>query len=300
MKYNVRYIAMVVAMLPGFMATAQTPDNNRFAVRATAEVGLGNSLYTDHVLPEMELKSSSSDYGVSFGSTIWKKNRSSIETNVGLAYGRISLTADLAKMAYHYSAPATADMDNVPYIRYYRIDALSQKIRVERLTLPIYLNYRFQVNKVMSLHALLGFKVGFNVSSKIADTKGEVFSYGIYPQYDDLMIDAPYMNEFGEATLTTGQTFKPRTNDVTLSFMGGLGAEIRIFGPLAVDISVRYEGGISDIFKSELSDVVSYNVDNVPVSYTVAEGQTVEAIPRYLSISKMSRLSLGASLIYRF
>lgn len=291
---------MAVVMLPVLTASAQSAANERFAIKATADIGMGDAIYTAHALQSMNTKSSSSDFGIDFGWTIWEQNLHSLEANVGLGYGRTSLTANLPKMDYHYSAPATADMDMEPYIRYYELSALHQKIQTDRITLPIYVNYRYQANKIISVHALLGFKLGFNVSSKIAETKGSAFSYGIYPQYDNLMIDAPYMNEFGETALSADQTLKPKVNEATFSFLTGLGAEMRIWGPFAVDLSLRYEGEMSDMFKTATSDVVSINAENAPVKYTVAEGQTVTAFPSYLRLLKMSRLSYAISLIYRF
>lgn len=300
MKYRVRYIAMAVAMLSAFTASAQNAVNERFAIKATADIGIGNALSTGFALSGMDTKSSSSDFGVDFGWTFWKHNHNSLEVNIGLGYGRTSLTADLSKLDYHYAAPAEADMDNEPYIRYYELKGMHQKIVSDRMTLPVYLNYRYEISRIFSVHALAGFKFGFNVSSKLDDVKGNVFSYGIYPQYDNLMIDASYMNSFGEAVLDSDQAVKPATNGVTASLMAGVGAEIRIWGPLAADVTLRYEGAMNDTFKSEYSKTGSFDAENAPVSYTVADGQKVQALSGYLSKSKMSRLSCGISLICRF
>ncbi len=314
MKYKARYIVMAVTMLSVFTASAQSVVNDRFAIKATADIGMGNALSTNCAVQGMSTKASSSDFGIDFGWTFWKQNFHSLEANVGLGYGRTTLTATLPDMEYNYSAPAEADMDMDPYIRYYELSDLHQKIRANRVTLPLYVNYRYQTSKIVSVHALLGFKLGFNVSSKVAKTKGCAFSYGRYPQYDDLVIDAPCMNEFGEAILTTDQTLRPRRNEVTFSFLTGLGAEIQVCESFAVDVSLRYEGAMNDMFKTVTSDVVSdwstdenpllqvknFDAENAPVRYTVADGQTVTAFSNYLKRANMSRLSFGISFIYRF
>lgn len=300
MKYKVRYIAMAVAMLSAFTASAQNAVSEKFAIKATADIGLGKALSTGAALPGMDTKSSSSDFGLDFGWTFWARNHNSLEANVGLGYSRTSLTADLSKLDYHYAAPAEADMDKDTYIRYYELKGMHQKALSDRMTLPVYLNYRYEISRIFSVHALVGVKFGFNLSSKLDDAKVNVFSYGIYPQYDNLMIDASYMNEFGESVLGTDQAIKPSANSVTTSLMAGVGAEIRIWGPIAADVTLRYEGAFNDTFKSEYSNLVSFDAENAPVSYTVADGQKMQPLSNYLTKSKMSRLSCGVSLICRF
>lgn len=300
MKYNLRYIIMAVAMLSIATASAQSEISEKFAIKATADIGLGNVMQTKYALPNMSSSSSSSNFGVDFGWTFFQVKNHSLEANLGFGYGSTSLTADMSKLDYHYSAPAAADMDMEPYIRYYELSGLHQKIRANILTLPIYLNYRYQINKIVSLHALVGVKLGFNVSSKVNEAHTSAFSYGIYPQYDNLMIDASYMNDFGESVLGTDQALKPEANGVTTSLLAGLGAEVKIYGPLSADVTLRYEGGINDMFKGVSSKLASFDAENAPVKYTVADGQQMTALSSYLCKSKISRLSIAVSLLYRF
>ncbi len=291
---------MAVAMLPAFAVLAQGSGEERFAIKPTVEIGFGDALSTGNAMPGMSTKSSSTDFGVDFGWTVWRSRSNSLEVNFGLGYGSTSLTADLGKLDYHYSAPAAADMDNDTYIRYYELSAMHQKIQAGRVTLPIYLNYRYETSRVVSLHALLGMKFGFSASSKVSQSSGTAYSYGIYPQYDNLLINATYMNEFGTTTLGADRTLKPETNGCTASLLVGAGAEIRLWGPLALDITLRYERGFNDVFKTAAGSVASIDADNAPVTYTVAEGQTVRPLSSYLGGSKISRLSAALSLICRF
>lgn len=298
-KY-IRYVAMAMVVVPALIASAQNVGNDKFSVKATADMGMGNSLSTDYNFPGMTSKSSSSDFGVEFGCAIWQQKRHSLELNAGLGYGSISLKADVLALDYHYNAPAEADMDQETYIRYYELDGVHQKIKTERITIPLYLNYRFQLNRMVSFHALLGYKFGFNFSPKVTEVSGNVFCYGVYPQYGDLLIDASYMNMFGESTLSDEGMSKPELNTFTPSFMAGVGVEFCIWGPLAVDVSLRYEDSMTDIFKARNYDIVSFDASDAPMTYLVAEGQKVKPLSSYLSTSKLSRLSLAASLVYRF
>lgn len=300
MKFNSRYILIAVALLPALYAGAQAPANGRFSIKATADLTLANIMSVDYAIPEISSKSSSSDFGLDFGWTFWRHGRNALEANIGVGYERVALKAKLPQLDYHYSAPADADMDNDTYIRYYRLNGLDQKIISDRMTMPVYLNYRYQISKIFSVHALAGIKMGFNVSSIIGKASAEAFSYGVYPQYDDLMIDASYMNEFGQSVIGKEQTLNPDANSVTVSFMAGVGAELRIWGPLAANVTLKYEGAVSDMYKTSFYSISSFDAENVPVKYTVADGQTMAPLTGYLTNSKLSRLSCAVSLVYRF
>lgn len=300
MKHNAKNIVMAaVVMLTAMAASAQTATGNGFAVKVTADIGLGSALSVENALQGMDSKSSSSGFGFDFGWTFWQSHRQSLEANIGLGFASTSLKSDLPKLDYNYSAPAAADEDMVPYIRYYELDNLHQQVSVSRVTIPIYLNYRYQINRIVGVHALFGLKLGLSASAKASQTSGKVFSYGIYPEYDNLMIDASYMNEFGATTLTNDQAIKPKAS-ATSSVMAGIGAEVALWGPLAADISLRYESGFGNMFQTVASKGSSFTADNAPVTYTVADGQQMTALSNYLTSSKISRLSLALTLIYRF
>ncbi len=288
------------AMLPALSTSAQSTPNERFTIKATADIGLSSSLSTGTSLPEASAKASSSDFGFDFGMIVWQHSKSSLELNAGLSYGSTSIKADLPKFDYHYSAPSTADMDGDTYIRYYELKDLHQKISVGRFAVPVYVNYRYRIHRLITVHALAGFKFGFNVSSKLTSLTGKAYSYGIYPQYDDLMIDASYMNMFGDTSLDSAQGFKPKTSSFSFSIIAGLGAEIYLWGPLSADVSLRFEQATGNMFKALNPGNASYGENDAIVTYTVAEGQKVKAIPNFFDKSKLSRLSLALSLIYRF
>lgn len=299
MKYIAKYIITAMAMLPASAASAQDAGSTKYAVRATAEKSLGDALCLDYAVDGMSSSSSAMDYGIEFGWVIWEKNRNSIEANIGLGYGTTTIKTQLSATDYHYDAPASADMDNDTYIRYYNLDGIYQKTRVERITVPLYVNYRYKFSKFFSLHALLGFRFGFNLKPKMQDADCKVFSYGVYPQYDNLMIDAPYLNEFGSADVHK-ITSSPKSNHMTSAFLIGAGAEFKIFGPVSIDLSVRYEGGMSNMMKSLNQYIPEFEPANAPVSYTVAGGQRMISLPSCFSLSLYSKLSGAVSLLYRF
>lgn len=282
-------------------ASAQGNDNERFVIKAYADNCIGNALEIDSSWRDLSAKSSSFNFGIDFGMSIWKYHRHSLEAVVGVGYDFTTVKANLPEMDYHYSAPATADMDNEPYIRYYELDGLHEKIKTGRITLPLYVTYRYHISNRFNVHALLGFKFGFNVTSKVSDIKGNAFSYGVYPQYDNLMIDATYMNGFGPSVLKSDEAIHdPKANKVTSAFLTGLGVEYRVWGPLALAATLKYEKAMTDMFKSATAEIISFNADDAPVTYTVAGGQNVTTLSDYFTLSKMSRFSYSLSLLFRF
>ncbi len=298
MRYKAT-IAICTAMLSAFAVSAQEAGNEDFAVKANAEIGIGKALSIQSALPGMKTSSSGSNFGADFGWTFWRKEQHSIEANIGLGYAYTTVKANIPGIDYSYSAPADADMDNDTYIRYYNMEGTFQKSQVQRITLPLYVNYNYQFSKVFSLHALLGFRFGFNFSPKLKDSEASVFSYGVYPQYGDLMIDAPYMNDFGTANVGAN-TSKPLGNKVTAAFLAGLGGEFRVYGPFSIDLSFRYEAGFNDLFKKAASIGTDFDASTAPVTYTVAEGQKVKPLSYYFTKSKISHFSAAISFIYHF
>ena len=55
-----------------------------------------------------------------------------------------------------------------------------------------------------------------------------------------------------------------------------------------------------DVFIHQYSGDVHASSNNVPISYTVYEGETVKSLTGYLTKSKLSDLSLRLGLVFRF
>lgn len=301
MKYLKIYISAALLAASVMTLSAQNDEVKRFAIKATADFGIAKTLDSECTLPGMTGNASIRNYGLDFGWTFWHRQRHSLEANIGLGVNIYPLKAYISKLDYSYQVPAEADMDGEPYIRYYELTGLRQKITTEWITVPLYLNYRYKLSDRVSLHGLFGFKAAFYVSGHAAEMYGESYSYGVYPQYNDLMMDAPYKNWFGTSTLDYDQVKDIDANKCTVSCMVGAGAEVNIVGPLSAALTVKYEGGLNNSFPSfSKQETTVFDAENAPVTYTVSEGQQVKALSGYLSRSKISRLSIALSLLYRF
>lgn len=284
----------------GAAASQATAQN--YAVKAYGDIGLGKAMSLTTALPGMTHKSSSNAFGVDFGYTFWRRGGSSLEANIGLGYRMASATFDLPSLSYNYAAPASADEDGNPYQRYTDISDLKQKINLGYFNIPIYLQYQYRVAKWLGVHADVGFGLGFRCGGSVGSTSGTVTSYGVYPEYDDLVIKADYLNDFGERSLEGVSKGASDMKAFNASVMAGAGFEFYIADPVSVDLGIRYNAGLTDVFAGHYDILPSTQMteQTAPVTYTAASGQQVKALSDYVTKSRLSPLSLHVGVNIRF
>lgn len=286
--------AVLIGIAAGGAISAQ-----KFAVKPHAEIdlisgfGFGSSI-------EMSAKTGSNEFGADFGYTFLNKAGNRLEVNIGLGYRYLNTTFTAGSFGYDYAAPADADEDGNPYIRFCDVGNLSQKINSGYLTLPVYLQYAYRCTDWLEVQALAGVKLGFNTGAKVNSTSGTVYSYGVFPEYDNLMIDAPYLDDFGEVNLAGREGGRPAANGMTALAMVGAGLSGRIYGPLWFDLGVRYNIGLNDVFEKGIESDGKFTEATAPVTYSVADGTTVKPLSDYLTKGKLSPLSLNIGLTVRF
>lgn len=274
-------------------------EGSIFSIKLSANIGLGNTLQAKYSLNSMTQKSNSGDYSVEFGWKFWEKKNNSLELFAGLGYSPVSTKLNVGDISYNYNAPASADMDGDTYIRYYELKDLEQKISLSRLTIPLYLRYTFKCNDLIGIYGDLGFRLGFPVNSSISSVKGSSYSYGIYPQYDDLKIDESYLNDFGQTNLEDSYKSKPDHNSFSASFLVGAGVEFNIIRQLSLGVGVRYDLGFANLYKNK--DISGkFTSDTAPVTYTVKDGQAIKPLSDWLKSSKLSQIAINIALTYRF
>ena len=274
----------------------------RFAVKAYGDIGLGNGMSLTTALPGMTHKSSTNAFGVDFGYTFWRQGGSSLEANIGVGYRMASATFDLPGLEYDYAAPASADEDGNPYQRYTSLSDVSQKINLGYFNIPVYLQYQYRVVKWLGIHADVGFGLGFRCAGSVGSTTGIANSYGVYREYNQLVIKADYINAFGTTYLDEAAEGKADMKGFNASVMAGAGFEFYVADPVSIDLGVRYNAGLTDVFAGHY-DIMSagdLNAETVPVSYTVAGGQQVKALSDYVTKSRLTPLSLHVGVNIRF
>lgn len=297
MKRKLKYISAALLAVGALNAHAQGNTlDSRFSVKAHGEIGVGSALIMSTSQADLSRKSSMNSFGVDFGYMFWQHMGMSLSVNAGLDYDIINAKLNIGSMKYDYAAGAEADMDGDTYRRYYQLSNLQQEIGMEYISIPVYLNFTYRFNEWIGVYANVGIKPGFKTCSKVKSFNGEVYSYGIYPQYDNLMMDDEWLNDFGNRQLSSSQVNAPDINGFNMSVLAGAGIEAKIYGPLYAALGVNYNAGMTNIFKSK-PEVGS----SIPlVSYTVDRGQRAESLTSMMSKSKISHLGVNIALIYRF
>lgn len=297
MKNRIKYLCVAVLAVGACGVNAQGYDiDSRYSIKAHGEVGAGGALSMNGTQSELSNKSSMHSFGIDFGYMFWQKKGMSLSLNTGLDYDIISVKQSLDHMNYNYAAGADADIDGNTYQRYYELSGLNQKTGVELLSIPVYVNFTYRFNEWIGIYANVGLKPGFKTSGKVKSFSGKVYSYGIYSQYDNLMMDDEWLNDFGERKLTESQVAVAQMNSFNLSILAGAGIEAHIYGPLYASVGVNYNAGLTNIFKSnpEMGSMLPL------VSYSVAQGQQVESLTMLTNKSKINHIGINIALTYRF
>lgn len=295
---KILYSLMMVACGAGALqANAQN-----YAVKAYGDIGPGAGMSLTTALPGMTHKSSSNAFGVDFGYTFWRRAGSTLEANIGIGYRMASATFDVESLSFNYAAPANADVDGNPYRRHTSISALKQKIDLGYLNIPVYLQYQYRAAKWLGLHADVGFGLGFKCTGSVGSTTGIAVNYGVYQEYNQLVIKADYINDFGETYLDEAAKGPADIKGFNTSVMAGAGLEFYIADPVSLDLGVRYNAGLTEIFAGhyDIGSADQLNAETAPVTYTVAAGQQVKALSDYATKSRLSALSLHIAINVRF
>lgn len=295
-----KFIYSLILLACGVAAPQAAAGN--YSVKAYGDIGLGNAMSLTTSLPGMSSKSSSNAFGVDFGYTFWRQGGNSLEANIGLGYRMASTTFEIVSLSFDYAAPASADEDGNPYQRYTTLSDMKQKIDLGYFNIPIYLQYQYRITKWLGVHADVGFGLGFKCKGSVGATSGMAKTYGVYQEYNQLVIKADYLNDFGETYLAEARHDSPAAQSFAATVMCGAGFEFYVYDPVSIDLGIRYNAGLTQCFKGEY-DTVSpseYTAESAPVTYTVAGGQQVKALSDYNTKSRLNPFSLHVGVNIRF
>lgn len=290
-KSYVGRLALTIALAGGaslIQAGAQPP----FSLKPHVEIGLGNAACFGS--NSFDAKNTSNEYGVDFGYTFYNKGNISWGANIGLGISTNSIRFNTPATEYSYQAGAEADMDGDPYIRHCRVTALEEKVGTTNLTIPLYADFRYRFSDRVSLYAPAGFKFSFKTSAKVKSLSGGIDSWGVYPQYDNLLMADEWLNEFGPRELTADNARKPSAKGFGAGILVGVGAEIWLTGPMSLNLGFGYEAGLTGMFSRSAADMAA------PVTYTVADGLQVADMAGGADKCRLSRFALSAGLTFRF
>ena len=293
------YKIMIATLAATGMCSPLSQAKN-WTLKPHAEISLGKPADFKSTTVDVT-KVESNEFGVDLGYTFFNKAKNRREVNVGVAYRYLKSDMAIGPMSYSYEASAEADVDKNSYIRFCDVTGFEQSLSLDYVTIPIYLQYSYGVTDWFRVHALAGVKLGFNVGTMIKGSEGNVTSYGIYPQYGDLKIDENYLNDFGKVDFNSQMCNKAKSNGLQAWGLVGAGFDFRIYGPLWIDLGVRYNIGFTDVFKKgqNLSGNI-FTEETAPVTYTVAQGTKVSALSDYVTKGALNPLTLNIGLSVNF
>ena len=277
MKKSVRFALVAMAVACAFGASAQVYNPFTYAVKARAGFGLANGMNTNSSIPGMSGSTRSNDFGLDLGWTFWKSGLNSLEMNIGFGYSPTSTKLKIKNLNYTYSG----DVEGI-----YNISYENQNVSLGRVTVPVYMSYGLGLHSIIGVHADAGFIFGFRTGTSIAETGGNgSFTQGASKTSFDLA-DAALM--------------QPQAHAFSASAMVGIGAQMKIFGPLDLDVTFRYEAGMTNLYKGGLEGSNGFAAADAPVKYLSDGTHEVRALTDYLSSSRLSQFSVNISLICRF
>lgn len=305
MKRAAIYGLMGIATLCAGTASLSTEalaGNPKWAIKGYGDIGLGRSLSVSEAGTGQSTGSNSNSFGLDVGYTFWQKGTQSLEANIGVGYSINRVDFGIGEMEYHYSAPTYADEDGNAYERYYRLSDLRQKTGMEYVNVPVYLQYRYRPVKWLGLYAEAGVGLSFNTKTWRDSVSGTAYAYGVFPEYDDLLIDADYLDDFGERSLGGRGANGKSVGSFGASLMVGAGLEIFTYEPVSFVVGVRYNHAFSNVFTGRYAPTSdgAYTAETAPVTYTVADGTMVKSLADYTTKSRLSPLSLHVGINIRF
>ncbi|MCH5230527.1 MAG: hypothetical protein J1F43_01875 [Muribaculaceae bacterium] len=276
----------------------------KFMLKPRVNISLGRSFTIDDSASLMDISSSSMEFGLDFGYILPMKGNFKINLMTGLGYSTGKIDLAVGDLNYNYAAPGSADIDGVAYTRYYEITNLSQGISLNHLTIPIYGDFEYKFSKYVSAYLQVGVKMYCNMGSKVNRFTGDMYAYGVYPEYGDLMINAPYMNDFGNSTIDESTNNDLKFNGAAFDGFGGLGVRAKIYGPLSIEAGINYQVGFSNVIVNtrQPGELITGSITESQAfaTYTASEGTMLHSLTDYVGNIKRSGLKLNIGLIVKF
>lgn len=275
-----------------------------FVIKPYANIPLGSPFSMGEASSMMDISTSGMEFGIDFGYilTITPNFKINLFTGLGYSTGKINMT--VGDLNYHYSATSDADIDGVPYTRYYEISDLQQSINLGHIILPLYGDFEYKFGKIFSAFAQLGVKMYFNAGSKVNSFTGNMYVFGVYPEYGNLLINAPYMNDFGHTSIDENADNDLKVRGASFDGIGGLGVRAKIYGPLSIEAGVNYQIGLSNIMINARTpgNLVQGAITESQAfaTYTVKEGTILHSLTDYIGNIKRSSLNIKVGLILKF
>lgn len=258
-------------------------------------------------------KSIHHEFGLDLGYMIPTNGLFQMGFYAGVGFASSSVVLGMDTIHYHYQAGSEADIDGDSYTRHYTIEHASQKLSMMDLTVPVYLDFNFHIHKIVSLYLDLGIKNYINLSANLSELTGTYSSWGIYPQYSDLVLDhTTGLTQFAAPGTTLPAQTTSSTMDIngySMDLLSALGVRVKLkdkqFFPLYFDFSIGYQHSLLAPYKNANTLTVSDIQGNVSAqeafsTYTVESGESAMPLSAFVSELKRKMVTLNFGITYKF
>ena len=280
----------------------------RWRVRPHFDMTIGDYYKISSSVDQISSTFSGSEFGVDVGYTIPSKSKVKFSVNLGVAYAMSKINLDMPAFNYNYNAGGDADIDGDSYLRFYEVGPVSEKLKMDFLSIPVYFDVDFCFSKYITLYLQAGIKNYMNISAKVDQYSVSNNVYGIYPQYDNLRMDGSWgYNSFGAHEYTSSDL---NDNEVpvkgfSMDFFGGAGIRIKPIKsfPMAIEVGIQYQTAAVGMWNSDsygISTTGNVNPEHSLFSYTVENGEKIKSLDNGLTDVKRQHLKLNVGLVFKF
>lgn len=286
--------------------------DRRWRVRPKAEFNIGDIYTLGGDYASDLLKSQSMfEYGLDLGYALVRKPKFklSLFTGVSFVNSNMEFEQDEVGYRYYYNAPSAADYDGDTYERHYEVKNMKATMEMTQIAVPLYLDFDFQFTRRFSAFLQMGVKAFVSTSCSVKEFSADVRTYGVYPQYDNLVMENFKPNEFTAHTVSVDNQ-DIETESMIMDAFGGAGFRLRLFGGLYLDAAVNYQMSLTPVATAEESLNLGYlgdagegsyiNENKALITYTCAGGEEVKPFTDLFDEIKRGGLKVSVGLLLKF
>lgn len=277
----------------------------RFRLKAYGLVGV-----SPYVVSADELEYSKSPYSGGFldlGYIYLSKKKFQMGTFVGLGISGSSVDLELNHLSYQYDVHKGVDIDGDTYLRHYDLDGLKQRQKNVDICIPIYLDFNYQVHPIVSLYIDAGIRLHCLAITNCTPVEGSYTTWGVYPQYGDLVLDYSsgipgFYNKLDFGSIKQ-EVVPLNMNKVTLGVLGNLGMRVRLAKSLYLDASAGYEYGVTPLYtnpnakKMDIYD--GYTTESNSFSTYLDGRECVSGLMQFMSECRLRMLNFNLGVIFK-
>lgn len=275
----------------------------RWRLKPRVEISLGTNYRLEGInVDKFNMTESMLDYGLDFGYAIVAKPKFklSLFTGFGLSKSSFNFTQQ-EEYAYSYRTSTEADFDGDSYNRNYRVSGMQSKVQLSQILVPLYFDFDFQFSRMFSIYLQTGIKAYFTSNFNITDLSMDTYTFGVYPQYDNLIIENFAPNNFGHHSIRIDKQ-QVESKSSVFDLYGGVGFRLNLYKGIYLDAGVNYQTALTPIFETDQPLFISgyVNENNAFINYSCAGGENVGLFTNLFDKITRGSLRTNIGLLFKF